>query len=306
MKAPALVALQQDFLVEFNAITGIATPVTFTWSKPADEVTKYDLWIALDDAFEELVKTITVEETGSSVSAVVGPGANIPLEFIPGTVFFWKVRSFSDYPIKCQWSETRRFTVEKLEATAPVKIEIPPPKITVAEPSPPVINILPPVSSPTTPSPPTATSTYLSWTIIGIGAILLISWASLTNLGPKTTAYPPQSKTTIPQLLSPKAGASGVRPKPVFQWSAVTGANSYELLVSTDPSLANPTIIKTAAYALASTAWRCNVSLNYNTTYYWKVRAISLDTQSAWSATGTFTTKPLPPLSSPTPGHRPA
>jgi hypothetical protein len=83
--------------------------------------------------------------------------------------------------------------------------------------------------------------------------------------------------------------------KPIFQWGAIAGADSYELIVSTDPSFENPTILKTDSYALPSTAWKCNINLNYETTYYWKVRAISSDTCSAWSAVSAFTTT-SPPL----------
>jgi len=113
---------------------------------------------------------------------------------------------------------------------------------------------------------------YLYYSI-GIGRVLVITWSALTPLSYEVTA---------PQLQSPKAGASKVPLKPLGQWRAVAGADSYELLVSTNPSLANPTIIKTGVYALPSTAWQCNVSLNRDTTYYWKVRAISSDTRSDW------------------------
>jgi len=38
------------------------------------------------------------------------------------------------------------------------------------------------------------------------------------------------------------------------------------------------------------------VSLNYDATYYWKVRAVGADTSSDWSAVAVFTTQsPLPP-----------
>ena len=96
------------------------------------------------------------------------------------------------------------------------------------------------------------------------------------------------------RLESPEAGARGVPIKPIFQWTAVTGANAYELLVSADANFANPSIIKRDDYALSATAWQCDLSLNYDTTYYWKVRAISTSTRSAWSAVGAFTTE-LPP-----------
>ncbi|NQT31316.1 MAG: hypothetical protein HQ588_03195 [Deltaproteobacteria bacterium] len=110
-------------------------------------------------------------------------------------------------------------------------------------------------------------------------------WSFTTSIG---------SEVLAPLLESPEAGASAVSLKPIFQWSAIAGADSYELVVSTKIELDNPTILKTASYALASTAWQCNVSLDYDTTYYWKVRAVNGDTHSAWSAVGAFSTGPAP------------
>jgi len=107
-------------------------------------------------------------------------------------------------------------------------------------------------------------------------------WSFSTSIG---------SEVLAPVLESPEAGASGVAIKPIFQWSAIAGADSYELVVSTKIELDNPTILKTDSYALASTAWQCNVSLGYDTTYYWKVRAVNGDTHSAWSAVGAFSTE---------------
>lgn len=111
-------------------------------------------------------------------------------------------------------------------------------------------------------------------------------WSFTTALGYASIA---------PELLNPEAGASGMPLRPVFQWSDVAGADSYELIVSTDISFENPVILKVDDYALPDTAWECNINLNYDTTYYWKVRAISSDTYSAWSAASAFTTE-SPPL----------
>ncbi len=110
-------------------------------------------------------------------------------------------------------------------------------------------------------------------------------WSFITSSGTEAIA---------PKLYSPEAGASGAGLKPIFQWSAVAGADGYELIVSTVASLTNPTILKVEDFALPGTAWECNINLNYDTTYYWKVRAISSDTCSAWSAVGAFTTEPPP------------
>jgi hypothetical protein len=84
--------------------------------------------------------------------------------------------------------------------------------------------------------------------------------------------------------------------KPVFQWSAIAGADSYELLVATDASFTNPIIIKIGAYALPATAWQSDINLDYDTTYYWKVRASGSSGYNAWSAVSAFTTEPSPEL----------
>ncbi len=115
-------------------------------------------------------------------------------------------------------------------------------------------------------------------------------WSFTTAIGTEAFA---------PQLLSPTTGAIGMSLKPVFQWGATAGAESYELIVSTDPSFENPIVLKAGDYALPNTAWECDINLNYGTTYYWKIRAINSDTYSAWSAASAFTTEsPLLPVGS--------
>ncbi len=101
------------------------------------------------------------------------------------------------------------------------------------------------------------------------------------------------------RLESPAAGASGVLVKPVFQWTAIAGADAYELLVSTDADFNSPVVIKKDDYALPSNAWQCDVSLDNDTTYYWKVRAINTSTRSAWSSVGVFTTESPPAEATP-------
>jgi len=97
------------------------------------------------------------------------------------------------------------------------------------------------------------------------------------------------------RLESPESGGTGVPVKPLFQWSAVPEAVTYELLVSSDIQFSNLVISRTGDFSLPATAWQGNLDLNCGTTYYWKVRAISSDTKSAWSAVGSFTTELPPP-----------
>ncbi len=115
-------------------------------------------------------------------------------------------------------------------------------------------------------------------------------WSFTTSLNTEATGF---------RLESPEAGTAGVRVRPLFQWSAVPGAEAYELLVATGVNFINPVINKTGIYALPTTAWQSNISLDHGTTYYWKVRAIGSSTRSGWSAAGTFTTEPPPAPSTP-------
>ncbi len=117
-------------------------------------------------------------------------------------------------------------------------------------------------------------------------------WAFTTSLGTEVITL---------ELLYPEAGAGEMPVKPLFQWSAIAGAEAYELMVSADPRFSNPVILKTGDYALSDTAWQSNINLNYDTTYYWKIRALGSGTNSTWSAAGAFTTTSPPvPSSSPT------
>jgi len=117
-------------------------------------------------------------------------------------------------------------------------------------------------------------------------------WSFTTGLG---------STVIAPELYSPKAGVNEVPLKPLFQWSVIAGADSYELIVSTHVSFATPIIVKIGDYTLPATAWQSNINLDYNTTYYWKVRASGPTSYSAWSAVGVFTTESPPPQLSPAP-----
>ena len=117
-------------------------------------------------------------------------------------------------------------------------------------------------------------------------------WSFTTTMGAKATG---------PELISPEAGATGVSLRPVFQWSALAGAKGYELIVSTEAALDNPTVLKTGDYALTDTAWECGINLDCETTYYWKVRAVSATTHSDWSAVGAFTTQAANPNVAETP-----
>ncbi|HUT67140.1 MAG TPA: hypothetical protein VMW86_01140 [Dehalococcoidales bacterium] len=156
----------------------------------------------------------------------------------------------------------------------------------------------------------------------GLEGTTAASSARLPSLEPATTYYwrvrasapvtgPWSAKRTFTTSLdtesialkpeSPSAGASGVPVKPLFQWTAIVGADAYELLVSADADFHSPAIVRTDEYALPTNAWHCDISLDFDTTYYWKVRATSASTRSAWSSAGVFTTESPPEDTEPPP-----
>jgi photosystem II stability/assembly factor-like uncharacterized protein len=100
--------------------------------------------------------------------------------------------------------------------------------------------------------------------------------------------------------ISPSPGASGVPVRPNFQWNPADRATGYELVVARDSSFADVVVARVGGSALPVAAWACDVDLSYSTTYYWRVRAISLSSYSQWAA-GIFTTEPAPSVPPPSP-----
>ncbi|MFC1897766.1 hypothetical protein ACFLX8_04310 [Chloroflexota bacterium] len=145
-------------------------------------------------------------------------------------------------------------------------------------------------------------NTTYYWKVRASGSSSCTDWSAVSAFITKSSAAnepssileSSSSQSTTPELYSPGASASGMPLKPVFQWNVIANADGYELLVSTDASFTNPVIIRTGDYALPATAWQSDVSLDYNTTYYWKVRASGSSSHNDWSAVSAFTTE-LPP-----------
>lgn len=97
-----------------------------------------------------------------------------------------------------------------------------------------------------------------------------------------------EAVTLLPELPTP--GAAGVPLQPVFRWTAMMGADAYELLVAPDIGFDQPVITRTGDYALPGNAWESDLTLEPGKTYYWKLRAVTGNKYSPWSSSGIFTT----------------
>ena len=72
-------------------------------------------------------------------------------------------------------------------------------------------------------------------------------------------------------------------------------ADKYDLLVAKDAAFSDVVIDKTGDNALPGNAWESDITLENDTTYYWKVKARSDKTFGAWSAVSVFITEPALP-----------
>jgi photosystem II stability/assembly factor-like uncharacterized protein len=102
---------------------------------------------------------------------------------------------------------------------------------------------------------------------------------------------------------SPYNGATNVSLSPSFAWNPADWATGYEFVLATDANYSQAVVSKTGANALTNSVYLCEQALAYETTYYWKVRAVSKSSSSEW-ANAVFTTMaqaPAPPSAPPPP-----
>jgi hypothetical protein len=104
-----------------------------------------------------------------------------------------------------------------------------------------------------------------------------------------------------PDLEAPWPGEPDVDLVPTFEWSGIEWAVMYDYELAADPTtgadgyFTAPLKALTGTNALVSTAWKCDLTLDYSTRYYWHVKAIGEETETPWSDVGTFTTMGVPP-----------
>jgi hypothetical protein len=104
---------------------------------------------------------------------------------------------------------------------------------------------------------------------------------------------------------APSPGATGVPLVPTFAWNQADWATGYDFEIALDSAFTIPGWSLTGKNALKTSVYTAEHELEYSTTYYWRVRAISGSSQSEW-AVGVFTTMaepttPPPPTPQPTP-----
>jgi hypothetical protein len=87
-----------------------------------------------------------------------------------------------------------------------------------------------------------------------------------------------------PTLVTPLNNAVNLMPNTFLNWSAVPGAYTYKVQVSTDSLFV--TSINYSTNLTAITSW----NLLFNSKYYWRVKGIGINDSSDWSAFNVFFT----------------
>jgi hypothetical protein len=132
------------------------------------------------------------------------------------------------------------------------------------------------------------------WEVIPVAA----GGQPLVNGGAENGYYNPQEfdKNSVPPAPVSPVGGANVPTQPTFSWKSTQGAVSYTLVISADPTFANP--IETDA--TDSTSFTSATTLPPGKSLYWRVRANDTANSLNWSPTQTFTHNlPAPqPLSS--------
>ena len=96
-----------------------------------------------------------------------------------------------------------------------------------------------------------------------------------------------------PALSSPPNGAVNQPLRPIFEWSAATGADSYWIEVDDDPAFSSPAI---AESGILGTSYTPTIDLEEGTTYYWRVTSENVCGPGGSSTVFSFTTMTLLPF----------
>lgn len=180
--APTLKGPKDGFTVPINEISGEPADVNFSWECPSDEITGFDLKVALDDEFGEVVfdsgdfaaAPKYIDEDGDEGDLISFVMDDQDYALMPDVTYYWRVRVNEATPVESPWSDTWSFTVAEAEAAPPVTLEIPPaPEITVEMPAPEVTVTVPPMVQ--VPPAPAPTAPGVLWAVVIIGALLVIA-----------------------------------------------------------------------------------------------------------------------------------
>jgi hypothetical protein len=270
-----------------NGATGISPSPTFTWNASSG-ATSYQLQVSRSSSFS----TIDISQSGITGTSYGVAG------LADGTTYYWRMNATngaSTSPYSDIWSLTT--TIIPLAPVAAPALASPEDGATSISADPTLSWNA--ASGAISYQLQVSASASFRATVVNRGGISE-TWIRLSGLSRNTTHYwrvcanygagtgpysSVRSFTTViaspvaPNLLSPIDGAVNVSTRPTFVWEQSTGASSYQLQISTDPSFSTTIIDSSGITATSLTSSGLNVS----TVYYWRVNASNAGGLGEWS-----------------------
>ncbi|MFH5885588.1 putative Ig domain-containing protein [Halalkalibaculum sp. DA3122] len=124
------------------------------------------------------------------------------------------------------------------------------------------------------------------WRVRGINHGTAGSWSEAFSF--TTVPNPPDQIT----LVKPSDGDLNMPLLPSLSWEPTTGAETYELRLSTDRSFSSPVV---EVSSINGTSFEISPELDTETRYYWQVRGVNAGGDGAWSKVYQFKTVPAAP-----------
>ena len=276
-----------------DGAANIELNTSLSWASVAS-ATSYTLQVSTRTDFS----AFTVNQSGITGTSYALTGLSA------GTEYFWRV-SAENATSTSGFSVTRRFRT----VTAPP----PPPQLVSPEDNATGVSTSPTVSwnsvgGATSYTVQVSMNTGFTSYVVNQSGIMVTSLA-LSNLSNGTRYYwrvsasnaggaSPNSGTrnfttivgapTIPTLVAPSAGATGISTTPTLSWNPAIGADSYNLQLSTSSSFGSLVVNRTGLTSTSSNI----TGLLSSTTYFWRVSATNAGGTSPFSDARSFTTSP--------------
>ncbi|MCI0603409.1 M12 family metallo-peptidase [bacterium] len=277
-----------------NGSTGISTTATLDWSA-ASNATSYRVEVATDSSFNNIVRS----QSTTGTSWAITPG------LATGTTYWWHVRGENSCS-QSAFSQTWTFQTKQCSTPAAPAL-VSPANGAAGTTTAPALDW----SASTG-----ATSYYVqvagdtsfgnvvrAQTVSGTTWTISPSLANATNYwwrvraenscvnGSFTQAWNFQTKSagctlpSVPSLISPSNGSTGISTSATLKWTSASGATSYEIQVAADSAFSN--FVRSAK--TSGTSWTVSPGLTPGK-YYWRVRGTNSCGKSAYSSEWNFTT----------------
>ena len=313
-----------DFATSSSLITGYqpewgrCPASTVQLRSPEDEAANQPLSQTLSWAYDSRAESYTLEVSTDNFATTVVSVSDLgftdttyalsSLEY--ETVYEWRVRSSNTYGIgdTGEWSDIRSFTTRAAptpDQPAKPVLESPansasnqPRELTVewaeadratsytvqvSDDNFSSLDVEETVSSTSTTISELDFETTYKWRVIGHNEAGQGDWSESWAF--TTEGSPAPGQVT---LSAPASGASGQSYRPTLQWNQQEYASSYQVQVSSDD-------FNTVVVDQTTSNTSLTVSLDFNATYQWRVRASNDAGSGAWSEPRSFSTRDVPP-----------